>query len=364
MKKIGLGTIAALLACISGVSITADAATSMSNLNYTAGAASVLEGSSLETNEPDQDEQLVTIKDSMPVALASRALLGVSDALSESNLWGYTNLGIAHVDNNLNIREEASETSKLVGKLPKDSACEIVSTEGDWAYIESGKVKGYVSLEFLYTGEEAVIKAKEVASMIATVDTETLKVREEPNTECAVVTLVPFGEELEAEQIMDNGWVQILVDDDTCFVSGDYVKVEEKLATAVTLTELMFGNGVSDVRVSLCQFAKQYVGNPYVWGGTSLTKGADCSGFVLSVFKNFGISLPHHAASQANCGKTITVAEMQPGDLIFYSKNGSINHVAIYIGNGQVIHASSPKTGIKISNYNYRTPAKVVRILP
>ena len=117
------------------------------------------------------------------------------------------------------------------------------------------------------------------------------------------------------------------------------------------------------MRVNLVQEAKKYVGNPYVWGGISLTNGADCSGFTLSIFKKYGVSLPHHAASQAQMGTKVSLGEVQPGDLVFYAKNGSINHVAIYIGNGQVIHASSPKTGIKISSVNYRTPACARRFL-
>ena len=132
---------------------------------------------------------------------------------------------------------------------------------------------------------------------------------------------------------------------------------------AVTLTELLYGQGVSDVRVDLVQYAKQFVGNPYVWGGTSLTNGADCSGFTLSIYKKYNVSLPHHAASQAQMGTKVSMSEIQPGDLVFYAKNGNINHVAIYIGNGQVIHASSPKTGIKISSVNYRTPAWARRFL-
>jgi cell wall-associated NlpC family hydrolase len=106
------------------------------------------------------------------------------------------------------------------------------------------------------------------------------------------------------------------------------------------------------------------VGNRYVYGGTSLTNGADCSGFVMSVFKKFGVSLPHHSGSQAGYGTKISAGDLQPGDLIFYGNSrGTINHVAIYIGNGQVVHASNKKTGIKISKYNYRSPVKYVRIL-
>lgn len=277
--------------------------------------------------------------------------------------WGYTNLGIAHVDNHLNIRQEPSETGKLVGKLSKDAACEILEVENGWAHIKSGKVEGYCNTDYLYMGDEAIARGKEVASMIAVVNTQTLKVREQPNTDCAVITLIPQNEELEVVDVMDNGWIKFMLDDDEAYVSGDYVDVEERLEKAVTLTELLYGQGVSDVRVSLVQYAKQYIGNPYVWGGTSLTKGADCSGFTMSIYKKYGVSLPHHAASQAQLGKKVSLAEAQPGDLVFYSKNGSINHVAIYIGNGQVIHASSPKTGIKISTVNYRTVACVRRYL-
>lgn len=278
--------------------------------------------------------------------------------------WGYTNLGIAHVDNHLNIRQEPNENAKLIGKLTKDAACEILDIdENGWAHIKSGKVEGYCSTEFLYMGDAAIARGKEVASMIAVVNTETLKVREEPNTESIVITLIPQEEELEVVEIMDNGWVKFLLDDEEAYVSGEYVDVEERLEKAVTLTELLYGQGVSDVRVDLVQYAKQFVGNPYVWGGTSLTNGADCSGFTMSIYKKYDVSLPHHAASQAQLGTKVSLGEAKPGDLVFYAKNGSINHVAIYIGSGQVIHASSPKTGIKISGVNYRTPACVRRFL-
>lgn len=278
--------------------------------------------------------------------------------------WGYTNLGIAHVDNHLNIREEPNENGKLIGKLSKDAACEILAIdENGWAHIKSGKVDGYCSTEFLYLGEAAIERGHEVASMIAVVNTQTLKVRGEPNTDSIVITLIPQEEELEVVEIMENGWIKFLLDDEEAYVSGDYVDVEERLEKAVTLTELKYGQGVSDVRVSMVQYAKQFVGNPYVWGGTSLTHGTDCSGFTMGIYSKYGVSLPHHAASQAQMGTKVDFGSAQPGDLVFYAKNGSINHVAMYIGNGQVIHASSPKTGIKISTWNYRTPACIRRYL-
>lgn len=276
--------------------------------------------------------------------------------------WGYTNLGIANVSDHLNIRAIAAEDGRLVGKLPKDAACEVIDMDDAWVHIQSGKVEGYVSRDYLLTGVLAKLKAEELATTVATVTTDSLKVRAEPSLEAEVITLVPRGEELEVSAV-EGDWVKVFLDDDEVFVSAEYVEVSAELGTAVTMSELLYGQGISDVRVDICQYAKEFIGNPYVWGGTSLTKGADCSGFVMSVFKKYGVRLPHSSRAQANCGTTIKVSEAKPGDLIFYGKGKTINHVAIYIGNGQVIHASSPRTGIRISNVSYRSPFKAVRIL-
>ena len=277
---------------------------------------------------------------------------------------GYTNLGMANVDSgNLNVRESASTDAKLVGKLPKHAACEVLDTADGWAHIKSGEVEGYVSTEFLLTGPDAKLKARELVQTVAKVNTDGVNVRTEPGTESEIMTQVPAGEELEYVETLD-GWVHVSIDGEDAYLSVDYVTVEDKLDTAITMTELLYGMGVSDVRVDLVEYAKQFLGNPYVWGGTSLTKGADCSGFVLSIFKKYGISLSHSSRAQANEGTKISSSELMPGDLVFYGNgSGSINHVAIYIGGGQVIHASSPKTGIRISKYNYRTPVKCVRVI-
>lgn len=279
--------------------------------------------------------------------------------------WGYTNIGIADVESgNLNVRETPSTSGKLVGKMPKNSACEVLDmTEDGWAHITSGEVEGYVSLDYLLTGPDAKMKANEIVCTVAVANVDGLNVRDQANTESAVLTQVPKGEELEYLETLE-GWIKVSIDGEDAYVSAEYVTVTEKLDTAVTMTELLYGAGVSDVRVELVEYAKQFLGNAYVWGGTSLTKGADCSGFVLSVFKKFGVKLPHHSGSQAKMGTKIKASELQPGDLVFYANSsGTINHVALYIGGGRVIHASSPKTGIKISKYNYRTPVKCVSIL-
>ena len=276
--------------------------------------------------------------------------------------FGYTNLGIAQADGNVNVREVPGTEAEIVGKLPNNAGCEIIGTDGEWTQIESGKVKGYVKSEYLLTGEAAIAKAQEVKQTVATVTTTTLYVRDEANTDSHVITMMPEGEELEVLEVLD-GWVKINVDSDEGYVSSDYVSIATELPKAQTMTEVRYGQGVSDVRVSLVSYATQFVGNPYVWGGTSLTRGADCSGFVLSVFANYGISLPHSSKAQANCGTKIAASDAQTGDLFFYGNGSSINHVAIYIGGGRVVHASSPKSGIKISGAYYRTPVKVVRVI-
>lgn len=278
--------------------------------------------------------------------------------------YGYTNLGIAQVADHLNVRETAEDDSKIVGKMENDTGCEILGIEGDKAHITSGSVEGYVSLDYILTGKDAVAQADSVVKELATVNADGLKLREAPSLDAPVYDMVAYGEELE---VLDNGsgsdWVGVDFDGNKLYVSSDYVTVDTKLKTALNMTEFLYGAGVSDVRVELCEYAKQFVGNPYVWGGTSLTKGADCSGFVLSIFAKYGISLPHSSRAQANSGTRIKMSEAKPGDLVFYAKGGRINHVAIYIGGGQVISASSPKTGIRIASAYYRTPVAVTRIL-
>ena len=246
--------------------------------------------------------------------------------------------------------------------MPNHAACEVLGVDGEWTQIQSGEVTGYVKTEYLVIGNEAAALAEQVKETVAKVTTTTLYVREEPNTDCSIVTSMPMGEELEVVEQLD-GWVKVSIDSDEGYVSADYIEINTELPTAMTMTEVRYGQGVSDVRVDLVSYACQFVGNPYVWGGTSLTRGADCSGFVMSVFANYGVSLPHSSGSQAGCGTSISASEAQPGDLFFYGNGSRINHVAIYIGNGQVVHASSPRTGIKISGAYYRNPVKVVRVL-
>ncbi len=305
------------------------------------------------------------LADCMELSNAQATLMYAEDATTAAgygSVAGFSNLGIAIVEGNLNVRESASEDASLVGKMPGDSACEIISTEGEWTLIESGDVKGYVKSEYLISGKEAREYAKDLVTTVASCTTITLRVRQEPTTESEIVALMAEGEELEVIENLGD-WIKVNVDDEEGYISADYVDIEDKLPTAMTMSEVQYGQGVSDVRVSLVQYACQFVGNPYVWGGTSLTNGADCSGFVLAIYAKYGISLPHSSAAQAGYGTRISASDAQPGDLFFYGSGSSISHVAIYIGNGQIVHASNKKTGIKISSAFYRSPICVTRLL-
>lgn len=322
----------------------------------TASAGTGLNAGIFSTMDAYYNTEQVVVADAAPETTAA------APVQEDTTICGYTNLGIAQVDSSLNVREEPDTSAEIVGKMQNDAGCEILETAGEWYKIQSGKVTGYVKAEYIITGDAAAAKAEEIKKTIATVTTQTLNVRVEMNTECTILALMPEGEELEVTA--DYGdWIQIDLDGDVGYISKEYVEISTQLPKAQTMTELKYGQGVSDVRVSLVSYATQFVGNPYVWGGTSLTRGADCSGFVLSVYANYGVYLPHSSRAQAGCGTSISASEAQPGDLFFYSNGGGINHVAIYIGNGQIVHASSPSTGIKISNAYYRSPVKVVRVL-
>jgi cell wall-associated NlpC family hydrolase len=277
---------------------------------------------------------------------------------------GYTNLGMSVISSgNLNIRQEASTDSDVIGILTNHNACELLEDAGEWYKVTSGKVTGYVNKQYLVTGDEAEAIAEQEIKTVATVNTETLNVRAEKSTEAAVLSQVGNSEAFTVNSVAD-GWVEISVDDSVGYISQDYVTLAQALPTAKTIEQVKYGDGVSDVRASVVSYALQFVGNRYVWGGTSLEKGVDCSGFTMRILGKYGISLPHSSRAQPSYGKKISASEAKPGDLFFYGSGRSISHVAIYIGNGQIVHASNKRDGIKVSNAYYRNPICVARYLP
>ena len=308
---------------------------------------------------------------------------------------GFKNLVIAKVNDYVNVRDKASEEGEIVGKLYNKSVGSFIEEEDGWYKISSGSVEGYVKGEFCVTGDDAVDYAKEVGTRIATVTTTTLKVREKPGLEETVLGLVPIEDELIVTEELD-GWVKVNIEEGDGYVSMDYVTLSTEFVKAESVEEekarlakeeearkaakeaakkkteenasskkktttdggKTYANPTGSSGSDVAQFALQFVGNPYVYGGTSLTNGADCSGFVMSVYKNFGVSLPHSSAADRSVGASVNGLEnAQHGDVVCYS-----GHVGIYIGNGQIVHASNERTGITVSNANYRNILAIRRI--
>ena len=328
----------------------------------------------------------------------------------------FSKLVIARVNDYVNIRSIPSEEGEILGKLYDKSVGDFIEEEDGWYKIKSGTVTGYVKGEYCVTGEEAIALAKEVGTRVATVTTTTLKVRETEGMNAPVLGLVPIDEELSVVEELD-GWVKVDIEEGYGYVSSEYVslrtdfvkaeskeeeearlakeeeakkaakeaakKAEEKVAKdradkekaekekaqkngqetqqqaeAAPAPAPAPTSGGSDLGNAVVDYAMQFVGNPYVYGGTSLTNGADCSGFVMSVYKNFGVSLPHSSSADRSQGYDVGGrANAQPGELVCYS-----GHVGIYAGNGQIVHASTSKTGIIVSNANYRNVLAVRRI--
>ena len=289
----------------------------------------------------------------------------------------YDNLVISKVNNYLNVREEPSQDGKIIGKMTSKAAGEILETLDGWYKIKSGPITGYISADPQYTatGQEAIDLAMQTADLKAVIRTDVLNVRTEPSTDAKIWTQNVKDERYSVVAQLD-GWVQIELDSvdaedgsetDKAYIStrDNNVEVRYALNEAIKFSpdEIAASNAAS-LRSRIVNYALQFVGNPYVWGGTSLTNGVDCSGFTMKVLQNFGVSLPHYSGSQAQMGKGIKSSEMRPGDLIFYAgSNGRVNHVAMYIGNGQVVHAASRKSGIKISTWNYRSPVAIRNVL-
>lgn len=275
----------------------------------------------------------------------------------------YKNIGISSVDNYLNVREEPSEDGKIIGKMTSKSAGDILETteDGQWYKIHSGPVTGYVKAEYILTGASAKNEALNVAELMAIVSTDRLNVRTEPSTESQIWTQISNNERY-AVLSQTDGWVEIELDSTSAYVSTDFVDVRYALPEAIKFSPL---DANVSLRNKIVNYALQFVGGKYVWGGNDPHTGADCSGFTKYVYsKVAGISLNRVSRDQAKQGKQIKSSEMRPGDLIFYTNSkGTINHVAMYIGNGQIVHAASRRSGIKISTWNYRNPYRIINLL-
>lgn len=311
-------------------------------------------------------------------------------------------LVVAQVNGYINVRADADTEAEIVGKLYNGSVAKVLGRTGNgWARIKSGDVTGYIREEYVATGDAAQQLADSVVTKQAVVTTETLRVRAAPIADSDVITLIGEGETLDILEEAD-GWYKINTEDGEGYISSDFADVEEIYPEAISKAqeeaeeaaaaassaaeeearkaEEAKKNSKSGKKKSgsnalntydgssgsgsasgqaVANYALQFVGNPYVWGGSSLTNGADCSGFTMAVYANFGVSLPHYTGSQQQCGTAVSsLSEAQPGDLILYS-----GHVAIYLGNNQIVHASSPRYGITTGTATYRNIVAIRRIL-
>lgn len=244
----------------------------------------------------------------------------VEDYLVPTQKGEYLDMAFANVQSFLYIRSEPTTDSEWVGKLYPDYAAKIIGPVGEWTQVQSGSVTGYVYSDYILIGKNAEQKAQEMVQNSGTQSPDEAFTYAESKEEEAA--------RLEKE------------------ASEAAAKAEEEASAKA-------GTGQAIV-----DYACQFIGNPYVWGGTSLTNGADCSGFVQSVFAHFGISLPRTTWDMENVGTPVSYDQAIPGDIILYD-----GHVGIYMGDGQIVNAINSSRGIGILPATYTSIITVRRLI-
>ncbi len=308
------------------------------------------------TEEPEEDKN---------------AIPGI-DYREYMNKNDYTGLGICNVQGYLNVRKAPSQDSSdnIIAKMPPNAGCTILEeTTNDagevWCKVKSGEITGYVMKMYLYTGDDAKARIADAGSLVIVVTCDVLNLREKASTDAGILYQISKGERVKVVSVSDE-WVEVETDigEDSGFVSRIYVDVSFEWDTAIEVDEALIV--CSTLRTQIVNYAKKFLGNPYVYGGTDLYKGIDCSAYVRAIYREFDFELPRTSAEQAStksAGTVITESQIMPGDLVFYATNGTVKHVAMYIGNGKIIHASNHRDGIKISNMKYTTPYRYKNII-
>lgn len=401
--KLTAYVLSAVMLC-TGVTADVHAATGISSVLPSGGINIALDNGtgleSLQDQSGNTNIQIETVVDAEQVDEAKAA--AAAEALAQEKAREeemFKNLVIAQVNAYVNVRSLPSESGEIVGKLYNNSVGTLLSKENGWYQIRSGNVTGYVKGEFCVTGEAAIALAREVGTRIASVTCDGLYVRKEPSTESKRLGMVAYMDDLLVLEETDT-WVKVDTEEGDGWVSREFVdlhtefveaesKAEEEARLAKEAAErekareaarkaqaaqaqaaapqgsshgidptTVTISGDNEMGVAVANYAVQFVGGPYVYGGTSLTNGADCSGFVMSVYAGFGVSLPHSSSADRKQGYAVdSLANALPGDLICYS-----GHVALYIGDGNIVHASNSKTGIIISRADYKRILAIRRI--
>lgn len=313
----------------------------------------------------------------------------------------YRDLALARVSNYVNVREEANTESTIVGKIYDGAVAQIQETvdgeEGEWFKIVSGNVEGYIKAEFFLYGDAAAEVIDEYVTKYAVVLADRLNVREKPDVESKRMGYIDNGEKVKLLE-KDGDWLKVQYTGSKAgYVAAEYVTVSEEFVYAKTLEEEAaeiaarkaleerqlvsemqaaentaitaippageYGDN-SELRDAIIEYAKQFLGNKYVHGGRSLVTGTDCSGFTSLIYAEFGYSVSRTPEGQlANDGRSVDYSEIQPGDIICYGSGGKCTHVALYIGDGQIIHSANSRKGVVIYQADYDTIMGVKNII-
>lgn len=312
----------------------------------------------------------------------------------------YADFAIANVRNYVNVRQEPTTESKIVGKIYSGAVAHVLSTageNGDWFQIVSGNVEGYIKAEYFLYGDDAATVIDDYVTRYATVLASRLNVRKEPDIESSRLGYIDSGEKV---KILENlgEWLKVqYIESNIGYVAAEYVTVSEEFVYAKTLEEeakeiaerkaleerqraseketaentsinaeppVTAYSSNAELRQQIVDYAMQYLGNKYVHGGKSLSGGTDCSGFTSLIYAEFGYSLSRTPSGQlSGSGRSIDYSEIQPGDVICYGSKGTCTHVGLYIGNGQIIHSANSRKGVIISNAGFDTILGVKNII-
>lgn len=299
----------------------------------------------------------------------------------------YANLAIAHVTNYVNIRSLPSTDGEVLGKIYNGAVADVLETageNGEWFHVKSGSVEGYIKAEFFIYGADAAAVVDDYVTRYAVVKADRLNVRESAEVSAKRIGYLDQGEK--AKLLEDNGeWLQVsYAGNKKGYVAAEYVTIAEEFVYAKSIEEekaelealraqqkrkeasethapentqvvapVTTYSTNSELRSQIVEYAKQFLGNKYVMGGNSLTNGTDCSGFTSLIYADFGYSISRTPAGQlSSAGRSIDYSEIQPGDIVCYGK-GSCSHVALYIGDGQIIHEANSRKGVVIYNADY-----------